>query len=187
MSDTETIEGVRRAILQYGWSDLTMEQLAGELGVSRMTLHRRGLTRAVIVGLLRARLAHEEREALWPALVAGGNGRERLELALRGQCAVAERNLALAEALAGDARDTIYHDEGDGALTRSEFTDPLRRLLLDGAGDGSLARQNDPDEVATVLYNLVGWTYHHLRVGHRWTAGRAEDAVVRIALDGVAA
>ncbi len=164
-----------------------MEQVAVELGVSRMTLHRRGVTRASIVEALREVLALEEREALWPALVADGDGRARLELAMRAECAVAERNLDLVEALASDTRDAVYHDEGDGALTRAEFTGPLRRILLDGAADGSLARQDDPAEVATVLYNLIGWTYHHLRVGHRWPARRAEDAVVRIAIDGVAA
>jgi hypothetical protein len=38
-----------------------------------------------------------------------------------------------------------------------------------------------------VLYNQVGWTYRHLRSGHRWRARRAEDAVVRLALNGVTA
>ncbi len=57
---------------------------------------------------------------------------------------------------------------------------------MDGAEDGSLRRLEDPDETATVLYNLVGWTYWHLRVGHRWPPERAAAAVVGIAIDGVA-
>jgi hypothetical protein len=37
------------------------------------------------------------------------------------------------------------------------------------------------------VLNLVGWTYRHLRRGHGWSAERARDGVLRIALDGVAA
>jgi hypothetical protein len=39
--------------------------------------------------------------------------------------------------------------------------------------DGSI-RQADPVETATVLFNLVSWTYRHLRQGHGWPpSGRA--------------
>jgi AcrR family transcriptional regulator len=71
-------------------------------------------------------------------------------------------------------------------LTRHAFTEPIRRLLQDGAADGSLADE-DPEETATLLLNLVSWTYRHLRRGHGWAAERARDGVLRIALDGVAA
>jgi hypothetical protein len=58
--------------------------------------------------------------------------------------------------------------------------------LQDGAADGSLADE-DPEETATLLLNLVSWTYRHLRRGHGWEPERARDGVLRIALDGVAA
>jgi AcrR family transcriptional regulator len=181
------LEGVKRLLAEQGFADVTMEDIAREAGVSRMTLHRWGATREAILDALRADLAGEEREALWSALVADGSAVERLELALRAECGVAESNLDLMEALAADARDALYHEQGSEALTRAEFTAPLRRLLLDGCADGTLRAAEDVDETATVLYNLVGWTYHHLRRGHRWSPARAEDAVVDIALRGVAA
>jgi AcrR family transcriptional regulator len=164
-----------------------MERIAAEAGVSRMTLHRRGVTRPAILAALRERLDREHRDAVWPALVGEGSGRERLEEILSAQCAVTERTLDLHDALAAEDRDAVYHEEGDEVLTRSEFTAPIRRLLLDGAVDGSLRSLEDVDETATVLYNLVGWTYWHLRVGHGWPPARAERTVVSIALDGVAA
>jgi hypothetical protein len=67
------------------------------------------------------------------------------------------------------------------------FTAPLTRLLADGARDGTLEPGDDPEETAAVLFNLVGWTYRHLRTGHRWSAERARRGVARIALRGVAA
>jgi hypothetical protein len=91
-----------------------------------------------------------------------------------------------AAALAEADHNAIFHDEGPRGLSRPGFTEPIRRLLEDGAADGSLVAP-DPDEGATLLLNLVGWTYRHLRRGHGWSAERARDGVLRIALDGVAA
>ena len=64
------------------------------------------------------------------------------------------------------------------------FVEPLERLLLDGAADGSLA-ELDAEETATVVFNVVGHTYTHLRVGHEWTPERARSGVITIAMDGL--
>lgn len=40
-------------------------------------------------------------------------------------------------------------------------------------------------ETATVLFNLVGWSYLHLRSGHRWPPDRATEAILDVALNGV--
>jgi AcrR family transcriptional regulator len=181
------IDAARDAIAERGWDATTMEEIAAAAGVSRMTLHRRGLTREGLLDALRDALVAEEREALWPALTSAGSGRERLVLALSALCEVSERNLAVLPALTDDVRDEVFHEPGDGALTRGEFTAPFRRLLEDGAADGTLAPPGDLDELATVLYNQVSWTYRHLRTGHRWTPERARSAVVELAVRGVSA
>lgn len=46
-------------------------------------------------------------------------------------------------------------------------------------------RKTEFVETATVLFNLVGWTYIHLRTGHGWRPERAQTATVAIALHGV--
>ena len=38
-----------------------------------------------------------------------------------------------------------------------------------------------------VLFNLVGHTYRHLRTGHAWSAKRAREEVLGLALRGVVA
>jgi AcrR family transcriptional regulator len=180
----ELVRGARSALRRHGLAGATLERIAAEAGVSRMTLHRRGIGRAELFSALVARMVDAERAALWPALTAEGDAATRLRLALEAECAVVEEHIDVLEAMDAAARNELFHDE-DG-LTRSEFVEPLRRLLTDGVQDGTL-RSRDPAEDATVLFNLVGHTYRHLRSGHGWPAARARDAVLRVALDGVRA
>jgi AcrR family transcriptional regulator len=186
LTDAEALRRARDAIEAHGWEAATMERLAAALGVSRMTLHRRGVRREDVLRALGLLLQDDYRAALTPALTAGGSGARRLELALRGLCEVTEANLALLAALDSTERDEIFHEPGEQALTQEAFTAPLQALLRDGDADGTLA-PDDVEETATVLFNLLAWTYRHLRLSHRWPPERAAAAVTRRALRSVAA
>lgn len=185
----QVLDGARRALELHGWSGTTLERIAEQSAVSRMTLHRHGVSRASVLDVLAERLGSEHRSAMFHPLTAEGTGCARLRMALEVDCDVTERNLALLEALSAAEHAAIHHTEagGDAAvLTRPDYTDALRRLLEDGGADGSL-RPVDPGETATVLANLVGPTYRHLRCGHRWSPERARGAVLDIALNGLVA
>ena len=105
-------------------------------------------------------------------------------LALRGLCEVSERHLGLLRALPEDDLDTVFHEPGSEALTRAEITAGLTALLRDGVGDGTLVVGESVEETATLLLNLIGWTYRHLRLGHRWSPEHAQRAVVDLAVEG---
>jgi AcrR family transcriptional regulator len=178
------VDAARHVLASDGLEAATLERISAAAGISRMTLHRRGWSKAEILRAIAERLVIDYREAMWPAMVATGNGRERLSQALESLCEVTERNRATLGALSSAARDQIYHDRGPGRLTREEFTEPLQRLLLDGATDGSL-REVDAEETATLLFNAVGHTYAHLRSGHGWAPERARSGVIRLLIQGL--
>jgi len=182
--DERVLTGFNRALRRFGYQGLTAERIANEAGLSRVTLHRRGVTKELILAELTERALAAYREALWPALTASGSARDRLEMALEALCAVAEAHLELLVALRSKT-DAIFHEHDEGeAMTRDVFTEPLQRLLEDGVADGTL-RGVDPEEMATVLFNLVGWSYVHLRTGHRWRPERACSRVIDLALNGL--
>ena len=170
------VEAARRAFAAHGYSGATLERIADEAALSRVTLHRRGVTKDGLLAALVARATDDYRRTMWPALTAGGSGAERLHQALVALCAAAEEHTALLVALRAQS-DAVFHRDEEEALTRTVFTEPLERLLRDGAADGSL-RAVDPIEMATVLFNLVGWTYIHLRTGHGWRPERARRSVL---------
>jgi AcrR family transcriptional regulator len=186
MLSTDQLHGVREAVRDRRWQDVRLEDLAAAAGVSRMTLHRRGIGKAQVLDGLAALLEDDHRRAALPALTAPGDAAARLRLALEAACDVDERYLSLLDELSDRRRDAIFHEDGEGpVLTRAPFTDALRRLLEDGERDGTLEPGPNPERTATLLFNAAGWTYRHLRVGHRWPPEQARDAVVDLLVRGV--
>jgi AcrR family transcriptional regulator len=180
------LAAARRVLEREGWQAATAERIAREAGVSRVTLHRHGLTRETILGELADAAAERYRDAMWPILTSPASADERIERALTTLCELAEENLSLLQALDAQANASVFHEESTTqALTRDQFTEPLERLLRDGASEGTLRELDDPLSHATVLFNLVGWTYIHLRSGHRWAPESARQATVDVALNGI--
>jgi AcrR family transcriptional regulator len=182
----KVVDAARFVLAEDGLAGATLQRIAAAAGVSRMTLHRQGVTKADIVRALAQRFEEEHKQAMWQALVANGTAAERLRLALELQCRLSEQNLAVLDALDDAIGAEIFHEPGPDALTRSVFVDPFHRLLLDGVIDGTL-QADDPRETATVLYNAVGHTYRHLRSGHGWSPKRARDGVLTLVMGGVVA
>jgi len=187
-------EAALQLLAEQGLAGLTVASLARRLGASRMTLRRNGITRDRVIELLSLRAAEEYQRAVWPTLVSAGTGLDRLDLALREICRVADPwRFLLVGLFAEDGG--IFHEPDDATgddraravATRSVFVGPLARLLRDGALDDTLVKIDDVDETATVLFNQVGWTYLALRVGQRWTQERAQVAVVTLALAALTA
>src|SRR3954465_4224836 len=85
----------QRALARFGYHGATAERIAEEAGLSRVTLHRRGITKDTILTELSARAVDSYRAALWPALTSPGSGAERLKAALEALCAQTEDNLEL--------------------------------------------------------------------------------------------
>ncbi len=180
------IDRIRVGLGARDWSSVTMSELAAAAGVSRMTLHRRGIGKDDVLEQLGRRLDEEQRDALVEVLAAVGPARERLRRALEALCDVDERYLPVLSAL-GSRLDAIYHEPGapgEPVLTRARFTDGVRRLLEDGRLDGSV-QVEDPELAATLVYNAVGHTYRHMRMGHRWPAADARRRVVDLVVDGL--
>ncbi len=172
----DVLLAARRLAERNALADASMADIAEEAGLTRVTLYRRGDTRAAILTALRDELVREERDLLLPILAADGDARARM---------TTEARMDLLAGLDNAALNAIYHEEGDEPLTRGQFAGPFARLLRDGAVDGSLRAVPNPDEAATVLYAQISYTYLHLRREHGWSAERTTSAVIDMAMRGL--
>jgi AcrR family transcriptional regulator len=178
--------GAQRAIAQHGWQGATLERIAEAAGLSRMTLHRRGLGREEIFALLARDYERDFRETLEPALAGGGTALERLQRALRAICDVTERHLPFLRGLDDEADTRLFHERERRVRSRPGYVDALERLLAEGIRDGSV-RSVPVAETATLLVNATDRTYRHLRTAHGWSPTRARTELLTLLARGVAA
>lgn len=184
MVTSDVLAGFRSALAEHGWHGATMLSIAEAAGSSRMTLHRRGVTKDALLGALVEALAAEHREAMWPAMTGSESGAVRLRAAVGAELELTEQNLALLEALDAISHAVLYHEASVCGVRRS-YIDPYVRILLDGAADGSLRPVAEPEEVATVLFTMIGPTYRHLRYRHDWSVQQTRAYLVDFASAGV--
>jgi AcrR family transcriptional regulator len=148
-------------LARSGWEGLTMEAVAVEARLSRVTTWRLGATRDALIRSLLLSLEEDYRLAMWPALTAAGSARDRLALGLLALFDVAEAHLPLLM-----ASDQVFHRASVSGLN---FNEPFSRLFRDGLDDGSLAPPGgDADQAADLLFNTACWPYVHLRGRHGW-------------------
>src|SRR3954470_21522284 len=109
--DERLLEAGREGFRRHGYQGATPARVAEGAGGSRGPLHRRGIGKAEVLELLADEATRRYRDAMWKALTADGNGRERLELALKTLCESTEENLEVVLAL-GSQSDAVFHEQG---------------------------------------------------------------------------
>lgn len=178
--------GAQRAIAANGWQGATLARIAEASGLSRMTLHRRGLGREEIFALLAGDYERDFRETLEPALAGEGTALERLHRALRAICDVTERHLPFLRGLDDEADTRLFHERERRVRSRPAYVVGLERLLSEGIRDGSI-RDVPIAETATLLVNAADRTYRHLRTAHGWSPARSRTELLALLARGVAA
>ena len=104
--DESLREATIAVLRERGWDGLTLERVAEVAGRARSTLWRQGVTLEALVGALAGELDRDFQAALYPVLVSGGTGLERLERGLVALCELIDRHLPLLL-----ATDEAFHQE----------------------------------------------------------------------------
>ena len=182
VEDSDAIEAVARILDRDGLIGLSISAIAQEAGVSRVTLHRRGLSIEDYVVSLMGRVSDELRAELWPTMTGSGQASDRLRAALEALCRIGERRSGVMRALYGVPGRPVPGEED--RTTSMAFSEPFERIIRDGCLDGSL-HSDQPADDAKLLVNVVGWTYIHMRKAHGWSAEKVAEAVVDLALSRV--
>lgn len=176
--DDPLLDAAVHLLERSGVRGLTMSAIAAEGGISRVTLHRRGLSVDDVVIAVLARASDDLRAALWPVVTGTLDAASRLRAGLRTLCDVAERHAAVLMAFYGEPARAI--PESSDRTTSFRFIEPFERILRDGQLDCSL-HVTDPAAEATLVANAVCWTYLHMSRAHGWPPHEAADHVIALA------
>ena len=176
-------DDLRRATIEVlserGWDGLTLERVSEVAGRARSTLWRQGLSRDSLIAALVGELAEDFRSTMYPILMSGGTGRERLTRGLEALCELLDRHLPLML-----ATDEAFH-QSEAPDQPPDYLHPFIQFLREGAADGSLAVGENFVRAADIAFNAVAWTFVHLRGRHGWELAEARDRVVGVVLNGI--
>jgi AcrR family transcriptional regulator len=169
---------------ERGYHNTSLDDIAAALGVTKPTVYyyvpnkEQLLFECFQAGLVPIR------EALRRAELSKGSGRERLREVVRdyalaiasdyGWCMVRAEHQDLGPELSAKVR-----------ALKSEIDHGIRRLLVQGRDDGSIAI-GDPKLAAFAMAGALNWIAHWYRPGQSLTAAEVADAFVQLLEQGLA-
>ena len=182
----EKVLGAAELIADRGLDATKMEDIAAATGVPKATLYYYFEGKEDILAFLFAEILDEVQAAVEHAVQAEGTAADRLRTLVLAHLRIFERYPAASRALQFDlgraARTPEINDRIEAA-----FRAPLRRLLEDGAADGSLRPVEHPGLVATAILGAITTVgINAIALGSRRAAGEVAADLVPFVLEGVA-
>ncbi len=178
------IRAAARAFNTRGYHNTSLDDIAATLGVTKPTVYyyvankEQLLFECFQAGLLPIR------EALRRAEQAVGSGRDRFGTS----CAITRsrsRPITAGAWCAAEHQDLGPELGGRIRALKSEIDQGIRRLLLEGQRDGSIAIE-DPKLTSFAIAGALNWIAHWYRPDQSLSAAAVADAFVRLLEHGLA-
>ena len=183
----ERLESAARVFADHGFDRTRIEELAEATGIPRATLYYYFAGKEDILAWLLRRMLAEMDEAVAGAAAGPGTARDRLEAVLRAKVEVQARHPATCRALMADLGRAGRIPEIADAI-QAVFHQPVRRLLAEGAADGTLRPVGDPETTAAAIYGAVTMAgAHYLVADNRLDSERVAAEVTTFVLTGLGA
>jgi AcrR family transcriptional regulator len=183
----ERLEAAAQVFADNGFDQTRIEDVAEATGVPRATLYYYFAGKEDILAWLLRVMLDEIAEAVSVAASGPGTARDRLEAVIRAKIGVSARHPATCRALMADLGRAGRIPEIAAAI-QAAFHHPVRRLLAEGAADGSLRRVEDPETTASAVYGAITFAAaHYLVEDNRLDPDRVAAEVTTFVLGGLGA
>jgi AcrR family transcriptional regulator len=183
----EKVLAAAELIADLGLDATKMEDIAAATGVPKATLYYHFEGKEDILAFLFTEILDEVAAAVDRAMRSSGTAAERLRTLIVSHLGGIEAYPAASRALQFDlgraARTPLINERVESALRA-----PLRRLLEEGAADGSLRAVDHPGLMATAILGAVTTAgINAIAVGPRRSAEEIASDVVALVIEGVGA
>jgi TetR/AcrR family transcriptional regulator len=173
------------ALAAQGFEDVKVDDLTAATGIPRATLYYYFDGKDGVLAWFLQRWLQDITVIVDEAVSGDGSARERLEALVRTVCRLMAGHPSLARQLAANLGSAARLPELARALDTA-FNRPLRRLLQEGAADGSL-RQVDINTTSIAIFGVLAipalW---YLVTTGDLDADAVADQVVALVLGGLA-
>jgi TetR/AcrR family transcriptional regulator len=181
----ERLEAAAAVFADRGFEATRVEDLAEATGVPRATLYYYFAGKEDLLAWLLRRTLAAEAEAVTEAASGPGDAGSRLERVVRAHLGVMAANPATCRALLAESGRAGRIPEVSAAV-ESGFYAPLRRLLAEGAADGSLRPVEDAETVVAALYGAVTVAgLHYVLADNRLDPERVAAEVCALVIGGL--
>jgi AcrR family transcriptional regulator len=182
----EKVLGAAELIADRGLDGTKMEDIASATGVPKATLYYYFEGKEDILAFLFTEILDEVAAAVERAVGAEGTAADRLRTLVVAHLRIFERYPAASRALQFDLGRAARTPEINERI-EAAFRAPLRRLLEEGAADGSLRPVEHPGLVATAVLGAITTVgINAIALGPRRAADDVADDLVPFVLQGVA-
>lgn len=178
--------GAAELIAERGITEAKMDDIAAASGIPRATLYYYFTGKEEILAFLLTDMLEAIAGEVGAAVGTPGTARERLEAAVHAQIAVMLDQPAACRALVGDLGRATRLPELAHALQEA-FQRPIEQLLAEGAADGSLHVQSDPEDASLAIFGAitVAGLYHAVE-DTRPPAEQIAKRVLAVLMQGLA-
>ncbi len=181
----ERLEAAAAVFADRGFEATRVEDLAEATGVPRATLYYYFAGKEDLLAWLLRQMLAAEADAVTEAAYGPGDARSRLGRVVQAQLGIMAANPATCRALLAEWGRAGRMPEVSAAIERGFYV-PLRRLLAEGAADGSLRPVEDPETVVAALYGaLTVAGLHYLLADNRLDAERVAAEVCALIFRGL--
>lgn len=171
---------------ERGVDQTKIDDVAHATGIPKATLYYYFTGKEEILAHLLADGLGAVAEAVAVAVGGRGTARQRLRAVIHAQLRVMAEHPAVCRALVSELGRAGRVPEIADAVADAYYT-PVRRLLAEGAADGSLRRVDDAAEAAMAVFGAVTVTgLHYLVSGDHIPADAAAKRLSALLVDGLA-
>ncbi len=191
MTDTrntraDVVEAAGRLFAARGYHGTSMRDLGRELGLHGSSLYSHIRSKEDLLVDVVQRAADLFEAAAAQALAEGGGSRERLRALIAGHVDVVLDHVDEARTFLNEARSLDEPHRSRILDARDAYEGVFRRVLKEGAGDGSFRPDLDPVVTGILLLSVLNAVDRWYRPGGRLDRAGLVTAILAFTLEGIA-
>jgi AcrR family transcriptional regulator len=184
-SRSDVVAAAGRLFAEKGYHGTSMRDLGRELGLLGSSLYSHVDSKQDLLVEVVEEGARLFQASATAALATNGSASDRLRALISGHVDVVLDNLEVSRTFLNEARMLDDRHREKVIVERDRYEAAFRRVLADGAGDGSFREDIDPKTASIFLLSILNALDRWYRPGGKLGRGQLVDELSAFAISGL--